>query len=82
MDTDPDPYWYPASTSGSGSVKNEYGSETLNFISNYSSGSGSTSQKVTVPTFLRFRFWFHNAGRNMGYVRARVEYCEGKGVRE
>ncbi len=26
---DPDPYWSPASTSGSGSVKNKYGSETL-----------------------------------------------------
>jgi len=26
---DPDPYWPPASTSGSGSGKNEYGSETL-----------------------------------------------------
>jgi hypothetical protein len=26
---DPDPYWSPASTSGSGSGKNEYGSETL-----------------------------------------------------
>jgi hypothetical protein len=25
----PDPYWYPASTSGFGSGKNEYGSETL-----------------------------------------------------
>jgi hypothetical protein len=28
-DPNPDPYWSPASTSGSGSVKNEYGSETL-----------------------------------------------------
>ena len=29
VDPDPDPHWSPASTSGSGSVKNEYGSETL-----------------------------------------------------
>jgi hypothetical protein len=26
---DPDPYWSPASNSGYGSGKNEYGSETL-----------------------------------------------------
>jgi hypothetical protein len=26
---DPDPYWSPTSNSGSGSVKNEYGSTTL-----------------------------------------------------
>jgi hypothetical protein len=31
LDPDPDPYWPPSgsSGSGSGSVKNEYGSETL-----------------------------------------------------
>jgi hypothetical protein len=31
-DLDPDPYWPPTSSSGSGSVKNEYGSTTLVFI--------------------------------------------------
>ncbi len=58
MDPDPypDPYWSPASTSGSGSVKNEYGSETLVPV--------PTFEKVMVPnpvpTFekLRFRFLF------------------------
>jgi hypothetical protein len=29
LDPDPDPYWPPPSSSGSGSVKNEYGSTTL-----------------------------------------------------
>ncbi len=29
---DPDPYWSPTSNSGTGSVKNEYGSTTLVFI--------------------------------------------------
>jgi hypothetical protein len=31
LDPDPDPYWPPSGStgSGSGSVKNEYGSETL-----------------------------------------------------
>ncbi len=28
---DPDPYWPPSGSTGSGSVKNEYGSETLLF---------------------------------------------------
>ncbi len=34
MDPDPDPYWPPISSSGSGSgsVKNEYGSTTLTFL--------------------------------------------------
>ncbi len=29
MDPDPDPDWPPSGSTGSGSVKNEYGSETL-----------------------------------------------------
>jgi len=29
VDPDPDPYWSPTANSGSGSVKNEYGSTTL-----------------------------------------------------
>jgi hypothetical protein len=35
LDPDPDPYWPPSGStgSGSGSVKNEYGSETLIFRS-------------------------------------------------
>jgi hypothetical protein len=31
----PDPYWPPSGSSGSGSVKNEYGSETLVIITVY-----------------------------------------------
>jgi hypothetical protein len=38
---DPDPYWPPSGSSGSGSVKNEYGSETLSISQRYGSGSGS-----------------------------------------
>jgi hypothetical protein len=43
----PDPYWSPASTSGSGSVKNEYGSETL-VKKAPDPGSGSATMFATV----------------------------------
>ncbi len=32
MDPDPDPYWPSSGSTGSGSVKNKYGSETLLFL--------------------------------------------------
>jgi hypothetical protein len=45
-------------SSGSGTViNNGSGSD---FLTNYGSGSGSTSQKVT---FLQFRFRFHNTAK-------------------
>jgi hypothetical protein len=48
MDPDPDPYWSPASTSGSGSGKNEYGSETLAGTSTVPIWNYCTSNKLPV----------------------------------
>jgi hypothetical protein len=55
------------SSSGSGTVINYGSGSSSDFLTSYGSGygSGSTSQKVTVPLvkklrFLRFRFRFHN----------------------
>ncbi len=53
------------SSSGSGSVINYVSGS--DFLTSYSSGSGSKSQKVPVPRFLRFRFRFHNTDFNSGF---------------
>ena len=80
------------SSSGSGTIINYGSGSDSNFLTKYGSdsGSGSTSQKVTVPTvpvpvplvkklrFLRFRFQFHNAVRCKSFLR---EICDHRPFR-
>jgi hypothetical protein len=55
LDPDPDPYWPPSGStgSGSGSVKNEYGSETLKATSDLKDKDRDNKELKDMPALHR-----------------------------